>query len=378
MRLLPLLLALVACHKPPATLADAALTDAVVPVEAKPATEVLTAAAESLDPTPRARALYWLIRTDDVATWGPRAAYDPSPWVQRVAVDALTERGAAGEEQLLGLATRAGVDPSVRAAAALELPQGSAPALHGAWREAPSPWDRAPLALAAHHHGDADALDALARAVATGELHLDLRFVEALAPYGGSGLQESLRTAQRRVEEELGSAIAAARLAIGDPRGEGPLRDALNGDVGDRMEALDILARLDHPEAVPLIRRARGGAPELVQWYVDLLLVAREGVDPGRMLEAQQATDPEVRRLAVGTAALALTGGSANRRAAKAAHEVLMESLSDPDATVRQQAARAAGELALSDAAELLEPLLTDDVPAVRLEAAGALRILAR
>ena len=320
MKLATLILVLVGCHKPPSTFADASLTDAVIPVQEAAPDDVLADAAASLDPTPRARALYWLLRTDDLATWAPRAVYDPSPWVQRVAIDALVLRGEDGHAYLVDLATREGVEATVRSAAALALPPGhELPDFDDAWRTSSAPWNRAPLALAAHYHGDAEALKATGDAVATGELHLDLRFVEALGSHGGSGLTDALATAQGRVEEELAVAIAAARLMAGDDRGEGPLRDAANGDVAERLEVLDALATLDHPSAPTLIRRARGGAPELVHWYVDLLLAAREGADPAKLTAAASEADPEVRRLAVHAASIALRQGSASRRAARAA-----------------------------------------------------------
>jgi len=372
-----LIITILGCHKPPATIADASLSDAVEPVEQTPPRQVLEAAAESLDPTPRSRALYWLIRTGELDTWAPRAIYDPSPWVQRVAVDALVLRGPAAHEHLATLAARADAEPLVRVDAALALPDGyDVPALAEAWRSADAPWDRAPLALAAHHLGDADALDAVASSVATGELHLDLRFVDALAIHGGPRLEPALATAQDRVEQELQIAIAASRLKVGDPRGEGDLRKAVTGDVPQRLEALDALASIRDDAAEGLIRRARTGSADLVRWYADLLLAARYGVDPTQLVSAREQADPEVRRLAVHAASIALTDGPAHRKVARAAREVLVTSLSDPDATVRQRAARAVGELALAPAASSLPPLLADEVGAVRLEAAGALQLI--
>ena len=381
MRTLPtlVLLSLAACHKPPATFSDALLTDAATEVEASTPRAILEGAAASTDPTPRARALHWLLRSEPDDAWMTVARFDASPWVQLAAVDALATRADPDTASLRPFVQQDDGDPMVRLAAALALPgpdEAAREASSAAWRASSAPWDRAPLALAAHVHGDAEAAAPLLAAVATGELPLDLRLVRALADEGPPGMSEALRQAQSHAPEELAVALAAAQLALGDDQGEAPLRDAMSDDAAQRMEGLDALMWIEHPAVDGLIRRARQGASPLVTWHADLLLAARRGSDSQRFSDAMQAADPEVRRLAIQLASYALTRSSDSRRAAKDARRALLDGLTDDDAAVRGAAARAGGELRVLEGEAALEALLVDDSPAVRLEAAGALTAL--
>ncbi len=276
MRSLPLLLlALAGCPKAAPSLGDPTLPEAVAEVEAQAPVDELLRGTESLDPGLRARALDLTLRTtDDLDTWAPRALFDPSPWVQRAAVHALAALPTEGPDRLAAYVARDDADPTVRALAALELRVGSVD-LTDAWKAAAAPWDRAPLALAAWHHGDADARPALEAALRTGELPLDLELMDALVQHGDASLLDALADAQDRVEPELGTALAAVRLRLGDSKGEVELRKALGGDVHERMEVLDRLASWDDPAAEALIHKAASAGPDLVRTHAELLLTAR-------------------------------------------------------------------------------------------------------
>ena len=155
------------CAKAPLDAGDATLPEAVVDVAAQAPAEVLEGATASLEPSLRARAIaLTVLTTADLDRWGPRGLWDPSPWVQRAAIEALDTRDA--HDLLTSFVGRADAAPTSRALAALALDPGAV-SLSDAWRAAEAPWTRAPLALAAWHHGDDDALPALTAALATGQ-----------------------------------------------------------------------------------------------------------------------------------------------------------------------------------------------------------------
>jgi len=372
-RLLLILVVSTGCPKAPSALGDPTLPEAVEAVDAQAPQALLESASESLDPAVRARALHLLVlSSDDVEGWGARALFDPSPWVQRGAIRALSTRPEAGAPLLRGFVERDDTDPTARSLAALLLPRGSVD-LTEAWATVAEPWDRLPLALAAWHHGDDDARPAVEAALRTGELPLDLDLMDAVALHGDASLLPSLADAQDRVEPELATAIAAVRMRLGDPKGEVELRRALGGDVYERMEVLDRIATWDDPAAEALIRKASSAGPDLARSYGELLLTARTGQHAQRLSEALQSVDRDVRLLGVEASAQALGHGPADRALARSAVEVLREATGDPDPAVRASAARALGAHGGPDHADLLQALLADEVQQVRVEAAGAL-----
>jgi len=168
--------------------------------------------------------------------------------------------------------------------------------------------------------------------------------------------------------------MAAARLMLGDASAEQPLRKALgDADEERRLEALDFLVGVDHPAALALLHKASASGPELVTWYADLALAARSGTDAELFEKAYATDDREVRELAVRFAGRAGATAGNGRRASKTIERVVLEGLADPDAAVRTEAAKAAGDLRLSASSGALSTLLGDDVEPVRIEAAGAL-----
>lgn len=376
------LLLVAGCKRPAESFGDTLLEDVATAIEPQGVDAILDDAAAQLDPTPRARALHWRLRSGDVATWAPRARLDPSPWVQTAAVDALATRGPDGHDALRAQILAEGADPLVRLAAAMALPDDLADAdeeaaLADAWNARGAPWDRAPLALAAWSRSrDPDAAKALADAVATGELPLDPRFLTALGERGPSSLVDALATASDKADPQLRVLLAAARLRLGDDRAEADLREALAGEPTERMEALDALLLVDHPAVDGLVRRAGQGASELVQWHVELAEAVRDGDRSQAFLDALAHDDPEVRRLAVELAGPALAHGGERRKAHRDVRRALVEALDDPDASVRARAARVAGSFGIEEAAPALTPLLADEALAVRIEAAGALTLL--
>src|SRR5690606_29906884 len=122
---LALLLAGCARHAP--SVADPTLPEdePELPADVQPL-DVLTDAADDLDPTPRARALRLLVEHAEApggGDWASRALLDPSPWVQRAGVEGLVARLPEPEsaQRLERYVAREGADPYVRGLAARSL-----------------------------------------------------------------------------------------------------------------------------------------------------------------------------------------------------------------------------------------------------------------
>lgn len=349
-----------------------------LPAEVRPL-DVLVDAASDLDPTPRARALRLLVEhAEDPGggEWAARALLDPSPWVQRAGVEGLVARLPEPESaaRLEGYVARQGADPYVRGLAARHLGTATArDAMARAWRAARRSWERAPLALAAAVLGDAEAVEPLGRALASGELGLETSFVAAVGASGLTALLPALAAAGEAVEDELVLPLAGARLALGDPDAEPIFRRALaDADVERGLEAVDVLAALDHEAAVGLLRRARQAGSEPVRRYAELVSAAREG-EVGPIGRAATDADPELRGLAMRFAAEAVRRAPADRRVAREARRVVELGLADELPTVRLAALDAATVVDLDVESALLEANLRHPVAAIRLGAAGAL-----
>ena len=196
----------------------------------------LEAAAGDLDAAVRRRALEALVRAHPDAgggPWGPRAIHDPSPWVQRGAIEALGRRGDDSSLALVAqLAERDSATPAVRCAAAEAMAQGGdARGLEIArelYVDEPESFLAAPCALAAARLGDADAVGVLEAAIAEGELPIELPFYRDLASSGLTQLAEPLATAAGEVDEAIVVSVAGAAFALDPDVGGSALRKVLN------------------------------------------------------------------------------------------------------------------------------------------------------
>lgn len=351
---------------------------------------ILTDTAGDLDPSVRARALHWLIRTSAEPAggqWGPRACYDPSAWVQRGCVNALEIRASFDPAaiDLLGEFTALGqADPYVRATAAIALARmGDSDiraethnVLDQAWRIESEAWIVAPLALgtAALDQND-EAVEALSSALASGEVGLEARFIEQVGQSGHSGLTTGLQQALEFGEDILANQIAIALIALGDPSGEQVIRKALvhpNPEV--RYHAAEVAAALDHPSTRALLKRAEQDSVASIRALAQLALAARSGERIESFSDAMQSSDREVRALAAvwTIRALAHPVAGDNKRLAREAPQLLAQALSDEDSFVLR-----ATLSALAESPEALKPptgvtrLCLHESDAIRIEAAG-------
>jgi hypothetical protein len=288
-------------------------------------------------------------------------------------VEALASReDVESRALLLSCAAETRNDAYVRGAAAFHAGgEEAADVMRDALRRETETWRIAPLALALLRLGDEAARDPLARALAEGELALEVEFVLDVGASGDPLLLPALQQAETRVEPELVLPIAAARLMLGDAAGEHALRKAVaDEDVEQQLEAIDYLARVDHPVAETLLRRAESGGAEVSATYARLVLAARAG-DVAAFAQASDDDDPEVRAL-VASVARTARRASGDRAMARALDGLL----ADANATVRAEAARTAGEMSLTELRGGVSSLLDDPLPRVRTEAAGAMLAL--
>lgn len=347
-----------------------------VAVETAGARAVVEEAAGDLDVGIRGPALGQLVRSSPEpagGAWGQRAAFDPSPWVQREGVEALAHRlpEPASADLLLTLAEREDVEPYTRGLAALVLAdQGdrrAAPAMVGCM-EAGQGWRAVPCALAAARYQEPEGEARLRAALAEEELPLDLDFVAALGASGLDFLVPELQAAHSWVEEPLRVPVAAALFEL-DPGAGAPL---LRGHLGDpevevRLEALDFLRLSEQPEAAELLSRAAQDG-EVVGTYARLIEVARGSRGPELALAALAEPDREVRSWAVWALGEAASR-EWTRRDRKVLGEALLDAATDEDVVVVLAAARALGATGAPEELAALEGLLDNEFPQVRLEA---------
>ncbi len=345
--------------------------------------DVLTQAANDLDPTPRGRALGLLVQSSDQPAggeWGPRGLYDPSPWVQRQVVEALATRLPEPESAaaLRVVAERSDVDPYVRATAGFRLAAAgdtsAREALSHGWKTEKQSWRRAPLAAAALAAGDTEALQTASGALASGDVALEVDFVLDLGRAGLTELLPALREGGEVVEEELVLPYAAARVALGDASGEGPLRRALsNSDEIHRLEALDYLSRMHEPAATALLRKARSNDSDVVGWYATLALAGRGEQAAERLIAGMGSDDNEVRRLALRFAGELGQGGLGSKKDVRLAREVLATGLAADEPTLREAALRGLLAMGVDGERPNIELNLGNEYLAVRVEAAAVL-----
>jgi hypothetical protein len=374
-----------AARRPPEGQAAAALRPGLAHAGAAGA---LQAAAADPDPALRGIALSALIRVETApagGALGPRAAWDPSPWVQRQLVEALAARATEPESGALltDLATRPGVEPYVACAAALRAPAGPAlTARLSAQLERGPRWARPPCALAGLRHGLSGADAAGNAALAEGDLPLNLGFLADLSAEDARALSPGLEAALPLIEPELLPPLAALLVAWGAPAGRAAAAGLLaEGVVTDQLGLADALAGHRGAEAEAGLREVAAGGAPAAREAARLHLAARGAGPAAPVLEAAaDAEDRERRARALLALGGALCGASPDKRLARAAPELLRAGLRDEDDRVQIAALQAisvcgAGGLKAAE----LEPLLVDAEAEgrVRVEAARALLVLA-
>jgi len=382
-------LVLAACAPKRVAWSDPSLPEKAVEIELVAPQGVLEQGAASAEPSVRARALDLLIRTAPSLESGTpghktaaRALWDPDGWVQQEAVRALADRlhDPGAKELLEAFVKREGAlaDPYARGAAAVRLARAghtdARSAMHTAWSTERADWRAAPLQLGALAMGDREALEPLATALSNGDIALETHFVLDVGRSGEPRLAQALREGADWIEEEVMLPYAVARLMLGDDTGAKPLEDALNGDDPLlALEALDYLVELDHDKVVTLVRKARSGGTDLSQAYARMALAARGQEEPDIFLEAMVSTDPEMRALAARLSVQAALNPELDKKADRIARKVLETTLPDEDIRVRLAALRGAARVGVLLPEPPVRAHLTDELLAVRVEAAGAL-----
>lgn len=289
---LALLLVLAGCAHPaaPASPSSAAVVVAPLPPQA---TAVLLSGAADIDVDTRRLALAALLRTADVEAWAPRARFDPSPYVQRALIAAVSPRPEL-HPTLPALARDRRVDGFTRGLAATAwlrhepavLPEVAA--LAGAERDD----DAVGLLLAAA--ADPPSLARLTTWLQAGDLPLEPGFVAACG--ASPAVRPALLAALPRVEPELRLTVAAALL--GEPAADDALRAGLHDPVVEtRLEALDLLET--RADAAPLLRDARLSLDRLVRTRAELALIGLGQLSATPLAAALDDEDREIRLAAI-------------------------------------------------------------------------------
>lgn len=350
---------------------------------------VLNEGASASDVAPRAHALATLTRdapAEEARAWALRGLYDPDDYTRGRVAAALIARVEEpwAAEALLGLVTRADVDPYTRGPAALALARrghpGAKDALTRALDAVEEPWRRAPLNLALAALGDADALAELSAVLKGGDVPMRVDFIIAC---GGAGLPlaEPLRDGLDRVEEEMVLPMAGALLLVGDPRGALTLRAALlDPSIERRLEAIDTLKLLPHEDAARLLKGARRGGPPASRHWATLVLVARGEAPLSEAMNQLESEDRELRQQAAWAIGERLRlDGAPDRREARQARAALTRALGDDEDAVAVAAARALALCGTPEELPALSARLNDESIGARVELAAAMyTILAR
>ena len=338
---------------------------------------VFDEAASGLQPGQRARALDAAIRsaaTPLALEWGARALYDPSPWVQRISVDALaTHRPSVEVDALLSsFVERPSASPYVRAHVAVLLgdscTESAREALRLGWRSERDPWARSALALGALAQGDEEALATVVATLSAGNIALEPQFLMDVAHVGGPELVEALREAQDNVEPELALSLAAARLAAGDSKATRVLRDGLgDSDPQARLEALELLVLVPGDEATDLLNSSQDAGDLESQTLAALALAARTNGSTKSLLKALASDDVPVAVLGLQWASR-VVGAEPARRVLKGIEPHVLAGAVSEAPEVRAAALVAARELGIQGIDAVA--MLADDYPLVRIEAA--------
>jgi HEAT repeat protein len=350
---------------------------AVVRAEPDPARAwaVLQEGAESLEVPARRRALDLLIalsNPEESRAWSARGLWDPSPHVQRTTTAALQARLPEPDSlaALQGFIRRDGVDSYTRCAAASGLARIG---------DAYEPWQQAPCALAvAQMASGAQAAAAraqLSEILATGELPLELGFVDDLGQSALPGLGGELVGVLDILEPELQLSVASAALRLGEDAAGDWFRRALSDeDIELQLEAIDLLLTQPPETGASLLRRA--GGPVKTTARLALIELGEGGPEPA--IEALLALDREVRAEATRAIGgwLEHHGEDGPRRMVRLSQIALVEALQDPEDMVRLEALRALGSVGRAEDAGAIAPLLEADALLLRIEAAGALLAL--
>jgi len=378
---LTLAVSLFGCHHGPPRL-DLQLPEAQGSVEARSALEVLQTAAGSDEPSLRGPALSALLSSgpaDELQSWATVCAYDPSASVRGRCVAALGGRDDLDAQGILTawLASDT-LDPVLRGHAGLRLAELGKPAggdaLSVAWHSEHRPFRRLPLALAALALGDTTALSTVRRDLASGEVPMDLRWLEAVGDARVDGLVDALSDAMADVEPELELPLAQVLAWQGAPRGFALLRRAALSDDEDRaMEALDALVLVQNKGATGILKRVAHTSKGLPRDYARMALPSRGLGDVASLVAGAQTDSIERRLIAVGLAGRTWSAQQATARAKGAALAVLTAGVTDEASSVRERTLRSLHGQLPAPLRAIVQERLTDEDSGVRVAAAAVL-----
>ena len=357
----------------------------------------LYSGAESLDVSVRLMSAYNIVRYRPEASGGEytqRFLLDPSPYVQRAALDALLERLQTGEDAealplLIDNLNRTDFDAYTWGHLAHSLVGfvggENIDLISTRWESESESYLIMPLAMAAAEVGNTSALVALEASLTAADIPLELMFFDDC---GESGLPISatIMDSFERFEQVLHIPAVVCALELGEEDAESTLREIIRSEVNPEqaLEVLDFVVEANSSagEGAPyrLLSDASSSPNTLVSTYgLGALLLFDEG-DLESVVGSVSSVDRDARVIAL----TSLTrwwdslGHTSTRRQRVSYHEALVEALSDPNIAVVLAAIDAIGHFAFPDDVALIEPLLQSDDSMVRIRAASALLRLRR
>ena len=362
-----------------------------------PAWETLFSGAESLDVSVRLMSAYNIVRyrpEDSGGEFTQRFLLDPSPYVQRAALEALIDRMQAGDDTtalplLVENLHRTDLDAYTWGHLAHSLvghvDGENAELISSKWESESASYLIMPLAMAAAEVGNTSALAALETSLTAADIPLELLFFDDCGE-SGLPLSNTIMDSVDRFEQVLHIPALVCALELGESGAESVLRDVIRSDANPEraLEALDFVVEANTTAGEGAVHRllidASRSSNTLVSTYGNgALLLFGEG-DPDAIVGAVSSVDRDVRVIALAS----LTrwwnslGHTSTRRQRVSYHEAMVEALSDPNIAVVLAAIDALGHFAFPDDEEVLEQLLQSDDTMVRTRSASALLRLRR
>ncbi len=357
----------------------------------------LYAGAESLDVSVRLLSAHDIVRYRPEPSGGDftqRFLLDPSPYVQRAALQALLERLDTGDDStalalLIDNLHRGDLDPYTwghLAHSLVDVVEGEDTALIGTkWESESASYLVLPLALAAAEVGNTAALAALTAAIEVAEVPLELTFFDDCGE-ADLPISETIMESFERLEQVLHIPAVVCALELGEESAEADLRERIRSTENPEqaLEVLDFLVEANTYAGEGAVHRllteASNSSDPIISAYGQGALLSFGEGDPGVVIEFATSIDRDVRVIAFAclTRWWDRFGHTSTRQQRLSYHKAIIDALDDTNIVVVLAAIEAIGHFAHPDDTALMDALLESEDSMVRVRAASALLRLRR
>ena len=351
-------------------------------VEPPQVQSILEESAASTETMIRAKALHALVRTDaspGAGVWAPRGIWDPEPWIQWTAVEAMLHRplNSEGESLLFDLIQRESVTPQIRCPIAFRLGMNWAhqvlPLIQPEYAMEGGGQAKVVCALTGWFLGDESAHAALVAHLQDEGIPMDPYFMHLLVEGGERIGTEVLKDTMEWAEEGVDLQLAGVLARQDVPEGWDRLERGLNSD--DELEgwdSLDLLLTIDRPRTMSILK-TQSSVDTLAGIGASMYLEIIEDRKPVTLRAYGTSEDRDERTLAVEMAALAMDLPLSNRMM-RECRALLTAGLTDESFVVRLATYQALRQHATVSQLQRMAVLLTQVEPSERLEVALAIR----